>query len=196
MAEKTKKSSLFAQANSYAMLHGLYFGLMGMVSVAMFRIGIVYNWVSMLGYILVLASPFVAVKLTRRFRDEVNPPGYGFSYARAYVHSLLMGFYAGIIVAVFVAVYMTWFDQGSVFDAYQSVLARPDVVETMKASGMEQQFKAATSGKTMTQIVEEMRQVPPANYAASIIYMNLFVAPVMSLIVAAFCRKSPNPEAL
>ena len=184
-----QKNSLFAQANAYAMLHGLYFGLMGMVSVALFRIGINHEWAGMLGYAAVLASPFVAVMLTRRFRDEVMTPGAGFSFSRAYVHSLLMGFYSGIIVAVFVAVYMTWFDHGSTFDAYQAMLSRPDVVEAMKMSGMDKQFVLVTGGKTMTQVVEKMREIPPSNYAASLIYMNLFAAPLISLVVAAFCRR-------
>lgn len=187
-----QKNSLFAQANAYAMLHGLYFGLMGMVSVALFRIGINQDWAGMLGYAVVLASPFVAVQFTRRFRDEVMTPEMGFSFGRAYIHSLLMGFYSGIIVAVFVAVYMTWFDHGSTFDAYKEMLSRPDVVEAMKASGMDNQFVLATGGKTMAQVVEEMREVPPANYASSIIYMNLFAAPILSLVVAIFCRKSPR----
>lgn len=191
MAEQ--KNSLFAQANSYAMLHGLYFGLVGILSVTLMRLSLEHEWLALPGYLVMLASPVVAVWLTRRFRDEVMIPVAGFSFARAYVHSLLMGFYAGIIVAVFVAVYMNWFDHGSTFDAYEAMLTRPDVVAQMKASGMEQQVAAATGGKSMVQLIDEMRGVPPADYAASIIYMNLFAAPVLSLVVALFCRKAPQP---
>lgn len=188
----TPRNTLFAQANSFAMLHGLYFGLVGVFSVALMRLSFSYEWTGMLAYLVVLASPIVAIRLTRRFRDEVMVPELGFSFARAYIHALLMGFYAGIIVAVAVAVYMTWFDHGSTFDAYEALLTRPDVVAQMKASGMDKQFELASGGKTMVQIVGELREVPPANYAASLIYMNLFAAPVLSLVVAAFCRKSPQ----
>ncbi|MBQ7635562.1 MAG: DUF4199 domain-containing protein [Bacteroidaceae bacterium] len=191
MAEK--KNSLFAQANSFAMLHGLYFGLLGIVSVALMRLSLQYPLAGMLAYGVVLASPFVAVWLTRRFRDAVMVPAAGFSFARAYIHSLLMGFYSGIIVALAVGVYLMWFDHGVTFDAYEAMLSSPEVVAQMKISGMDKQVALATGGKTLVQVIDEMREVPPADYAASIIYMNLFAAPVVSLIVAAFCRKSPQP---
>ncbi len=186
-------NSLFAQANSYAMLHGLYFGLLGLLSLAFMRISLKFDWALMLFYAVILVSPYVAILLTRRFRDQVMVPEQGFSFGRAYVHSLLMGFYSGIIVALGVAVYLTWFDHGSTFDAYQAMLSRPDVVEQMKISGMDKQFELATGGKTMIQIVDEMREVSPASYAVPLIYVNLFVAPVLSLFVALFTRKAPQP---
>lgn len=186
----SSQNTLFAQANSFAMLHGLYFGLLGILSLVFFRIGITHLWSTWLGYLVVLISPIVAILLTRRFRHAVMPPATDFSFGRAYVHSLLMGFYSGFIVAAFVAVYMNWFDHGGTFDAYQAMLAQPDIAAQMEISGMNAQVALMTGGKTMHQVVEEMREIPPAHYAASLIYMNLFVAPVLSLVVAAFTRKS------
>ncbi|MBR1838652.1 MAG: DUF4199 domain-containing protein [Bacteroidaceae bacterium] len=173
------------------MLHGLYFGLVGIISVALMRLSLQYDWAALPSYLVVLSSPIVAIILTRRFRNDVMDEKVGFSFGRAYIHALLMGFYAGIIVALAIVVYLTWFDHGHTYDAYEAMLSRPDVAAQLQASGMDAQVALATGGKTMKDIIDEMREVPPANFAAVIIYANLFLSPILALFVAAFCWKRP-----
>ncbi|MBP3227678.1 MAG: DUF4199 domain-containing protein [Bacteroidaceae bacterium] len=182
----SSRNALLVQANSYAMLHGLYFGLLGALSVALFRIGLDRPVAMLAAYAVTLASPVVAVWLTRRFRDEVTAPGEGFSYTRAYTHSLLMGIYSSLVIALFVLVYFVWFDKGSTVDAYARQLAQMTTPET--AAMMRQM----TGGLGTDEVVRVLREMKPADFAYPFISTNIFVAPVMSLLVAAFSWRRPS----
>ena len=52
-------------------------------------------------------------------------------------------------------------------------------------------FKNLTEIKGMKEYLKEFKNVKPADYALSVIYINVIVAPLMSLIVAAVCKKNP-----
>lgn len=183
--------TLFRQTNAYAMQNGIGLGLWGFLSLAAGVGGLVTPWLQSVSSLMMLASPFLAGYLTCRFRKAVMEPQEGFSFGHAYAHTLMMGLYATLWIAVGTYVYLAFFDHGFVFDAYAAQLRQPETMKVLQESGMLRDIREMTGGKGVDGLVEMMRAIPPAQYAVGLIYMNIFIAPVLSLIIALFCRKSP-----
>lgn len=179
----------FRQTNAFAMQYGAVMGVWGLVANACFVGSFSVPGLSMLFLLLTVSSPVLAVFLTRRFRGHVAPQG-PFMFHQAFLHTLLMGVYAAIWVALGVYVYLAYFDHGFIFDAYLNSLTDPALQAEMERLGMTEQIAMMTGGGTPTDFVKALQAIPPANYAAMTLYMNLLLAPLISLFVAMACRRS------
>lgn len=181
-----KEISEFSQTNSWAMMHGLLLGFWGVLTLAFACHSVLHP--SALGWLndlLFLGSPVVAYLLTKHFRQQVTGEG-SFPFFKAFSHTFLMGLYATLWVALATYVYLAFFDNGRVFDAYELVLQRPEVMVELKRMGMEQAWNDMGGA---TKMVNVMRAVGAANYAGMVMYLSLFVAPVISAVIAWMLRR-------
>ena len=125
----------FRQTNAFAMQYGAVMGVWGLVANACFVGSFSVPGLSMLFLLLTVSSPVLAVFLTRRFRGHVAPQG-PFMFHQAFLHTLLMGVYAAIWVALGVYVYLAYFDHGFIFDAYLNSLTDPALQAEMERLGI------------------------------------------------------------
>ena len=178
----------FRQTNAFAMQYGAVMGGWGLAANACFVGSFSTPGLSMLFLLLSVSSPVLAIFLTRRFREHVAPQGT-FMFHQAFLHTLLMGAYASIWVALGVYVYLAYFDHGYIFDAYLNSLSDPALQAEMEQIGMTEQIAMMTGGGTPQDFVKALRAIPPANYAAMSLYMSLLLAPLISLFVALACKR-------
>ena len=184
--------STFAQTNAFAMQNGLFLGLWSIVGLCLAMGGIKSVLLSGLGQFLLYASPFFAAWLTLRFRKTVTEPTEPFSFGRGYIHTLLMGLYAGLWIAIFVYVYFRFLDGGQLWNLYAARLASPEmepVVKQIEASGVLRDMQTGANISVDT-LMENLRALPPASYSASVVSMTLFSAPVVSLFIGLVARRS------
>ena len=120
------------------------------------------------------------IRLTKKYREKVLQPRLGFSFGTAYLHSLFTAFYAMLITAAATYVYMAFIDGGEY---------TRQVVDVMQK---QLQMSGSQGFPGMKEYIKEFKNIGPANYALSVIYINIFVAPIMSLIVGAVCKKKPT----
>ena len=106
MLEDKQNEWDWRQINAFAAQNGALLGTYGLLSLVVYAVGLRYSQVSMLGFLLVLSSPFVGAFLCVRFRETITERNAPFSFGKGYVHCLLMGIYAGILIAM--GLYM-WF---------------------------------------------------------------------------------------
>ncbi len=170
----------FRQTNAFAMQNGLILGVYANLVQSAFVLGLSRPGFSHLHLLLLFGFPLMVCVLTRRFRQTVAQ-NFPFSFSRGFSHALLTTIYAGIWAGAGVFVYLFFFDKGYVFDAYQANLTRPEVIEAMQQSGLDDQVKAATGGKTPLQLVDELRSVSAATYAAMVIYFYLLSSPLLGV---------------
>ncbi len=123
MNENTLK---FKQTNAFAMQYGLLLGLFAIAGVFMSVLSLQLPSLSFIGTLLTVGSPIFAGFLTTRFRSQVSTPEQGFSFARGFLFTLMLGLYASIWLSVFIYVYLVWFDHGHVFEHYDLMLSRPE----------------------------------------------------------------------
>ena len=181
-----KEISEFSQTNSWAMVHGLLLGAWGVLTLAFACISLICN--PMLGWageVMFVGSPIVAYFLSKRFRWCVAGDGT-FSFGRAFSHTFLMGLYATVWVALATYVYLAFVDNGRVFDAYEAQLQRPEVMAEVKRLGMTQTWEDMGGA---TKMVNVMRAVGAGNYAGMIVYLSLFVAPIISAVIAVMLKR-------
>lgn len=178
----------FSLTNGFAMQYGAVLGLWRVAACAAFVFSFAYPGLSSLYLLMAVASPVLACLLTMRFRRHVVPAG-PFTFGQGFLHTLLMGLYACVWVALAVYVYLAYFDGGFFFDSYAVALRRPELVAELERSGLKEQLELATGGKGLEGLVDAMRAITPATYSAMVIYLNIIIAPLVSLIVALLCRQ-------
>lgn len=175
----------FKQTNAFAMQNGLILGIFAIIAQACFVIGLKIPFFSTIWLVMLINIPIFAFFLTAKFRREVAP-NFPFSFSRGFAHTLLIVLYAGIWAGIATYLYLAFFDKGYIFDAYQASLTVPETAKAIKESGLEMQIKEMTGGLTLMQLIDEMRKVGPAHYAASIVYCYLLTSPFLAIIGGVF----------
>jgi len=184
--------SNFTQTNAFAMQNGLFLGLWSIAGLCLAMGGINSVLLSGLGQFLLYASPFFAAWLTLRFRKTVTEPTEPFSFGRGYIHTLLMGLYAGLWIAIFVYVYFRFLDGGQLWSLYAERLASPEmepVVKQIEESGVLRDMQTG-SAISVNDLMDNLKALPPASYSASVVSFTLFSAPIISLFIGLATRRS------
>lgn len=179
----------FQQTNAYAMQNGLWLGLWGWLSLVAFRYSFGSVLCSNLLMLMTLAGPVLGVVLTQRFRRSVAGTDGAFTFGRGFTHTLFMGFYASIWVAVGIFVYLRYFDNGAIFSDYAAALSRPELQQALQESGLLEQLNAASGEGGLEGLPDALRSVGPAGYAAASLYMAMFATPLIALFAGAVCRR-------
>lgn len=176
-------------ANQYAMRHGIALGLFGIVSLAVFVWSFKVPFLSTLFSAMLLLTPCYACFLTLRFRAESSPAGAPFGFMRGFLHALFTGFYASVWIALVTFVYLQYFDHGMVFEAYRQSLHSPETAEYLRQSGLEEQIDLLTNGGGVDDLVDMMRSLGSAAYAAMSLYCAMFAGPFISVVIGLVCRR-------
>ena len=179
----------FQQTNAYAMQNGLWLGLWGWLSLVAFRYSFSSVLCSNLLMLMTLTGPVLGVVLTGRFRRSVAGANGAFSFGRGFTHTLFMGFYASIWVAVGIFVYLRYFDNGAIFSDYAAALSQHELQQALQESGLLEQLNAASGEGGLEGLPDALRSVGPAGYAAASLYMAMFATPVIALFVGIVCRR-------
>ena len=182
-------NNTFQQTNAYAMQNGLWLGLWGWLSLVAFRYSFSSVLCSNLLMLMTLAGPVLGVVLTGRFRRNVAGADGAFTFGRGFTHTLFMGFYASIWVAVGIFVYLRYFDNGAIFSDYAAALSRPELQQALQESGLLEQLNAASGEGGLEGLPDALRSVGPAGYAAASLYMAMFATPLIALFAGAVCRR-------
>lgn len=175
----------FKQTNAFAMQNGLILGIFAIITQACFVIGLSTPFFSTIWLVMLFNIPIFSIFLTAKFRREValDVP---FSFSRGFTHTLLVVLYAGIWAGIAAYVYLAFFDNGYIFDAYQASLTSPENVKVLKESGLDAQIKEMTGGLTLPQLIDEMRNIGSGYYAASIVYCYLLTSPFFAILGGLF----------
>ena len=183
--------SILNISNSYAMLHGIFLGIWGILSLVFNVLSLTQEWMQLPVMLFTLSSPFFACWLTFRFRREVAPcPTQNFSFTAGFLHTFFCGFYASLWVALFVYIYLRFLDGGYVFDLYEQILCAPDSQQALRASGMSAMLEPMGGVKGM---VNQLRETSPITYSSTFFIYSLLLAPFFSLIIGAVSIRKARP---
>jgi len=189
-----EENGSFRQTNAFAMQYGLLLGAVSLAAFAAFIGSFAVPALSTLFLLLSLFVPVLAVLLTLRFREAVAGKTEPFSFWYGTGHTLLAVLYASVWLAVGVYVYFAWMDHGFFFNSYLEMLHRPEVQEALKANALlEMQSEAGGAGPE--ELVEALRGIGPASYAAMAIYLCLF-AGIPLAVVAGMVAWRRGPKSL
>lgn len=172
----------FRQTNAYAMQNGVILGLWAIICQACYVGGLTQPLLSNLWLLMLIGIPIVTLVLTFRFRKIVGLD-VNFPFSRGFMHAFLTLLYTAIWAALATFIYLQFFDNGYIFDCYVKNISAPEVQEMLKVNGLDKQIAEATNGLTAVDVVNELRTIGAANFAAMIIYFYMFVSPIFSILI-------------
>lgn len=172
--------------NTSAMKKGACLGLFGIASLVVFKWSFTLPLLSSLFTLMVLASPVLAALLTMRYRNESTEK---FDFMKGFLHTLFMGFYASIWVAVVVFVYLQYFDHGTIFVAYGQSIDTPEIHQYLMQSGIDAQLYELSGAHGVQGLVSALQSMGAATYASMPLYSAMFFGPIISVIVGVICRR-------
>ncbi len=179
------------QINAFAMQYGVVLGAWEILMLAVTFASLAYAGLSTLSLLLGVGSIILAYHLTKRFRKQIDGDS-GFSVMHGFWHTLLMSIFASIWVALFVYFYLSFADSDWIFDAYKAQLSDPAFRQALIDSGLQGQLQMITGDENPAALAELLRSIPPMSYVGSLLYMNLIISPIFSLIIGISCRKTPR----
>ena len=182
----------FSVLNGLAMSDGLLLGAFGLMT---FAAGLlVLPWgmsglvgmAALVGWILLLC--FCSKKRSAAFLNS----GYDWSFGRAYIHSLLVEFFASAWVAIAVYVWFRYFDKGYFADSMIALAKRPEMqqaIAEMDKSGVLSDFYLVTGTDSFDKAIETFCNIPPETYCGMVVSWTLVASPVIALLIALICKK-------
>ena len=183
-------NDIIKQANAFAMRNGIVLGIFGILSLYVFKLSFWYPFFSTLFGVMLLGSPVLGAFLTFKYRKLTIRPQEGFSFFHGFLHSLLMGLYASIWIALAIFIYLKYFDHGAIFAAYEQSLSTPQMTQQLYNSGLMSTLNEITNGHGVKGIGETMKHLGAAPYASMAIYSSLIFGPVISVIIGLLAMKS------
>lgn len=184
------KNNLISEINMWAMRDGIWLGLVGVLTLASWRMGIV-NGTGDLPFLTLLAcGPVASVCLTMRYRREVAGNG-GFSFPRGFTHALFTGFYASLWVALTLFLYLQYFDHGTVFSAYAAMVCAPETADMMRQISPEwaDVIDTMSDGRGAEGLADTFQSIGAATYATMPIYAAFIAGPVISTVTGLVCKR-------
>lgn len=175
-------SQEYVQLRAFARVDGAYLGMLWIMCFACYIIGMNHPWISTIGSVATMLSPFYAARRLRIFRDEIRDGEISFLRSMAYY--MLMFFYASTLFAMAQYAYFAFLDNGFILRQYTSILSTSEAQTMLKAYGVS--FKQAMDS------INELAQTSPIMIALNIMTMNITIGILLSLPVAAVIKKMKN----
>ena len=172
-------SQEYVQLRAFARVDGAYLGMLWIMCFACYIIGMNHPWISTIGSVATMLSPFYAARRLRKFRDEIRDGEISFLRSMAYY--MLMFFYASVLFALAQYIYFAFIDGGYMIREYIGLMATDEAKTMMKAYGL--------TAKQVSDSLNELASTSPIMIALNIMTMNITIGILLSLPVATLTRK-------
>jgi len=171
----------YVQLKAFARQDGALLSLLWIGSFACYIKGLTIPSLGLAAVLLAVASPFFAASRLRHFRDKVREGII--SFRRGYAYSILLFFYAGILLAAAVWAYFALIDDGYLLGIISRTLHSAEGRQLMEAYGMGAQIDESLN------MLAEMR---PIDYAVNMLTVNITAGLLLGIPIAATMKRTGN----
>ena len=168
----------YIQLKAFARVDGALLSLLWILSFACYVIGITNPMYSMAALLLMVVTPFYVGLRLRRFRDE-DREGI-ISFGRGWAYSILVFFYAAILLAVAQYIYFAYMDHGYLLAKFTSALSAPENQQMIQQYGMQE---------AIDESMKMMAEMRPIDYALNVLTLNILLGIVLGLPIAALMKR-------
>lgn len=168
----------YEQLKAFARIDGAIVGGLWIVSFAFF-IGEFYN--PMLGFVSLIVGVYslvLAAMRLKRFRDNVLDGMITFS--RALLYSMLVYFYAALLMAAGQFIYFQFIDQGFMLSQYEEITNTAEFNTLLAAYGIKQ--------NEMKMAIDNIAALRPIDIALQFFTTNIILGFMVSLPIAAMLK--------
>ena len=168
----------YHQLKAFARQDGALLSLLWIGSFSCYILGIANPLLGMLALILLVASPFYAASRLRHFRDRAR--NGAISFLRGYAYTVLIFFYAGLLLAAAVYIYFAFIDKGYLLSTVTQFFGTKEGQAALKLYGLADQMKESMK------MLAEMR---PIDYAVNMLTINITTGFMLALPIAAVMKR-------
>ena len=168
----------YHQLKAFARQDGALLTVLWIGSFACYILGIGNPLLGMLALILLVASPFYAASRLRHFRDRAR--NGAISFLRGYAYTVLIFFYAGVLLAAAVYIYFAFIDKGYLLSTVTQFFGTKEGQAALKLYGLADQMKESMK------MLAEMR---PIDYAVNMLTINITTGFMLALPIAAVMKR-------
>ena len=166
---------------------GTLLGLFWIVKFILFPIGLLSSFVQFLFILLTLAVPFIVYYLVKSARDKKELFNGTLSFYEAFTYTLMVYFYASLLVAVAHYIYFQFIDHGFVFNQYQEMVDSFSQIAESNAN-------LSTSIEQLNKNIDMMRSFTPIQLTFELMMNNLMWGFMMALPTAGFVMKKEKKQ--
>lgn len=171
----------FRQTNAFAMNYALLFGLYWIAGFICFVNSLQHTLLSLLFYFILASSPVIGYIMLRNFRDRVCNGIINFG--RGYLFTMLLYFYAALLLALAVWIYFKYLDHGEFISNYINLLESPDIKAAFAQENV-QSISGGVSINDLKRMLENLQTLSPIVYAANVLDINIFLGIILAIPTA------------
>ncbi len=168
----------YVQLKAFARQDGAFLSLLWIGGFACYLQGLTSPLMGLLALLLLAASPFFAANRLRHFRDDARDGII--SFLRGYAYTVLLFFYAGILLCAAVFAYFTFIDNGYLMGMLSDIINSEQGRQIAKMYGMADQMKEG---------LREMSNMRPLDYALNMLTINISAGLFLGVPIAAVMQR-------
>ena len=169
----------YIQLKAFARQDGALLALLWISASLLYLVGLSNSILGMAAVMLLIYTPFFVGGRLRHFRD------YGregiISFARSYAYTILIFFYAGVLLALVIYLYFAFMDKGMLVGKIIEILQSPEGKQTIQAYGMGDQIQAN---------IDYLAGMRPIDYALNMLTINILSGLFLGIPIAAIMQRA------
>ena len=170
----------YIQLKAYARQHGAVMGLLWIASFACFIGSISEPYMPLLFNFTIILIPFLASFFVKYYRERVA--GGILSFWRAYCYSLLIFFYATLLLAIAQWAYFEFLDHGRMLGSMVTTVNAPEFAPVLEA------YKI--SREEMLEQLDILSETRPIDFVFTFMWMNIIIGLILSWFIALFTKRA------
>ena len=169
----------YIQLKAFARQDGAFLALLWIGSFVCYILGLTNPMLGLVAMLLICSTPFLAASRLRHYRD------YGregiISFARSYAYTVMIFFYAGVLLAIVIYLYFAFMDHGFLLSQFSRMISSEEMQQALKHYGMTQM---------VDETMQEMANTRPIDYALNMLTINISLGFIMGLPLGLIMQRS------
>ncbi|MBQ2208470.1 MAG: DUF4199 domain-containing protein [Prevotella sp.] len=173
----------YVQLKAFARQDGALLSLLWIGALVCYVQGLTNPLLGMAAVVLAIMSPFYAANRLRHFRDYAREGII--SFMRGYAYTVLIFFYAGLLLAAALYIYFAFIDNGYLLGKFTEMTNSEEGRQVMKMYGLAEQMKEG---------LKQLASMRPIDYALNMLTINIMSGFFLGLPIAAMMKRELRIE--
>jgi len=169
----------YIQLRAFARVDGVKLFALWLASFVCYVAGLRSPGLGMVALLLAFITPFVTVRLLKKYRDT-GLEGV-ISFRRGWGYVIFLFFYASLLFALAQFVYFAFLDKGFFAQALNELFSTQESSNAMQVLGM---------GASVGEMMQQLSAMRPIDLVLNILTSNLLIGCLLGLPVAALCKRN------
>jgi hypothetical protein len=168
----------YKQLKAFAKQDGALLSLLWIGSFICYIKGLTYPSLGTAALLLIISSPFFAANRLRHFRDVAREGAI--TFLRGYAYTILIFFYAGLLLAAVIYVYFAFIDDGFLLGKFNTLVHSTEGAKILDVYCMRREMEEG---------LKQLAEMRPIDFALNMLTINITSGLFLGLPIAALMKK-------